>query len=108
MKDPPMTRDNNLDIRIQWHSTDSVWAAVFLRDGEPWFLEGALVGMGSTRGEAVTDLCEIAKYLVTHGANFLSEYMVSVEDRVWLFDKLDFGDTDDEMYKAIRALGVQR
>lgn len=103
-----MTRDNNLDVRIQYHSPDSVWAAVFLRNGEPWFLDGAMVGMGSTRGEAVDDLVEIAKYLVVNGENFLTEAVMSVEDRTWLFDKLDFADFDDEMYKAIRDLGVKR
>jgi hypothetical protein len=29
------------------HSPDCMWAAVLVRDGEPWFLDGALVGMGA-------------------------------------------------------------
>lgn len=102
-----MARDNNLDLRIQWHSPDSMFAAVFLRDGAEWYLEGSLVGMGSTPDEAVADLLEVAEYLVINGANFLSEATVSIEDRTWLFEKLDFGTDNDEMYKALRALGVK-
>jgi hypothetical protein len=46
-----MTED--MDIRLQYHSPDEAWAATFVRDGEPWFLDGALVGMGSEPSEAV-------------------------------------------------------
>lgn len=103
-----MTRDNNLDIRIQWHPPDSCFAAVFLRDGEEWYLTGALVGMGDTRGEAVDHLIEQARHLVLNGTNFLLTTPMSVENRTWLFDKLDYGESDDEMYLAIRMLGVKR
>jgi hypothetical protein len=108
MKDPPMTRDNNLDIRIQFHSPDGDYVAVFLRDGAEWYLNGALVGTGWTRHEAVEDLIELARHLVIHGFNFLTDGIVSNDDRAWLFDKLDWGDSDDEMYRAIRDLGVKR
>lgn len=107
-----MPNDNNLDVRVQWHAPDAVFAAVFLRDGEPWVLNGALVGLASTRGRAVDDLMGLAAYLVVHGENFLTDVPIGIEDREWLFDHLDwggqtFGDpgdtvTNDQMYTALR------
>jgi hypothetical protein len=80
-----------MDISIQWHSPDAMWAAVFLRDGEPWHLDGALVGLGGTIPKAVDDLLRIADYLVRHGANFLTNGMITDDDRNWLYRLLDQG-----------------
>jgi hypothetical protein len=94
-----------MDIRIEWHSPDQIYAAVFMRDGEPWYLEGALVGMDSPPGRAVDDLVELAQYLVIHGYNALTEVDVPLDDRKWLFKLLDDGgdwDTTQTMYTALR------
>jgi hypothetical protein len=80
-----MAESAELDIRVQWHSPDGAFAAVLLRDGEPWFLDGACVGMGRTRGDAVNELAGIARYLVVHGENFLTDGPLSLADREWLF-----------------------
>ena len=96
-----------MDIRIEWHSLDQVYAAVFVRDGEPWYLNGALVGVDSRPDTAVLSLVEQAEYLILHGENFLTEAFLSVEDRVWLYWQLDPGCTDDEMWKVLRNLGAQ-
>ena len=98
-----------MDLRIQWHSPDQAHAAIFLRDGEEWYLDGALVGMGSTPDLAVEDLLGIAKHLVIHGQNALLASwrdkggLLPLADREWLFDLLDPGSDDDEMYAALRA-----
>lgn len=91
-----------IPLLVQWHSPDSCFAAVLVRDGKPWYLNGSAVGMGSTRGEAVDDLCGILQYLVIHGANFLTENPLPLHDRKWLFALLDPGSQDDEMYRALR------
>jgi hypothetical protein len=97
----------DIDVKLQWHSPDLAWAAVFMRDGEPWYLDGALVGMvESTPGDAVTELLAIAQHLVITGENFLTEGQIALADRIWLFKLLDVaqgGTVDDEMYSAIRA-----
>jgi hypothetical protein len=109
-----------MDIRIEWHSPDQMFAATFLRPMassqgrpvmEPWYLEGALVGMGSTRSEAVADLISIADLLVTEGENFLTNGPISLEDRTWLFKLLDEGSTSDAedmqaRYEAMRNAGM--
>jgi hypothetical protein len=81
-----MTED--MDIRLQYHSPDEAWAATFVRDGEPWFLDGALVGMGSEPSEAVRELTGIAVYLVVHGGNFLTVEPISDVDHEWLREML--------------------
>jgi hypothetical protein len=82
-----------------------MWAAVFVRDGEPWYLNGALVGMESSPPLAVAELLDLAQHLVIHGANFLTEGQIPLEDRIWLFKLLDMAvDSDDnqKMYIAVR------
>ena len=101
-------RDNNLDIRIQWHQPDEVWCAVLMRDGEPWFLDGGLVGMDVSRERAVTSLIEQAEWLVIKGGNSLTEDL-SLEDRIWIFEKLDYGDRHEinqKMYEELRYAGM--
>lgn len=99
----------DIDVRIQWHSPDRLYAAIFIRDGEEWYLDGALVGMDSTPGGATDGLCEIAQHLVIHGENALTQGQIPLADRIWLFKLLDQGtfgndrDTNEEMYAAIRA-----
>ena len=90
-------------VKVEFHSPDAVFVAGFLRDGEPWILNGALVGMGGTREEAVTSLTGIARYLVLNGENFLTDAQLPLADRQWLFAVLDQGPLDDEMYAALRA-----
>jgi hypothetical protein len=95
----------DIDVKLQWHSPESCWAAVLMRDGEPWYLNGALVGFASQAGDAVTDLLRSATHLVEFGENFLTDRQVSLEDRVWLFKLLDRGNRVndiDRMYQAIR------
>jgi hypothetical protein len=41
-------------VEIQYHSPDGVYAAGFLRDGEPWILDGACVGMAVHPGAGWT------------------------------------------------------
>jgi hypothetical protein len=91
-------------IEIQWHAPDMAFAAGFLRDGQPWILDGALVGMGATRGAAVDDLTSLARELVRTGENCLSDGQVlPLTDRRWLFDQIDPGpDLNDDLYAAMR------
>jgi hypothetical protein len=95
---------SSFDLRIEWHSPDQHWVAVFLRDGEPWFLNGAMVGFGVEPGDAVADLMGIARHLVIHGENFLTDAPLGLDDRKWLFSKIELADRayTDEMYLAIR------
>jgi hypothetical protein len=107
-----------MDIRIEWHSPDQMFAATFLRPvassqgrpvAEPWYLNGALVGMGSTRDLAIADLIGIADLLVLQGENFLTEGLISLEDRTWLFKLLDEGSDAEDMqarYEAMRNAGM--
>ena len=89
---------------IQWRSPDGMFAAALLRDGQPWFLDGALIGMGATRGAAIDDLVQIASYLVVHGENGLASQPLSLADREWLFTLLDCdADPNLEMHAAIQA-----
>lgn len=94
----------DIDIKIQWHSPDQMFAAVLVRDGKEWYLDGALVGMGSMPDKAVAELLELARYLVIEGENFLTDGPLSLEDRIWLFKVLDQGAlaNGDRMYVAIR------
>lgn len=85
----PNTQD--LDVRIQWHQPDASFVAVLLRNGVPWYLDGALVGYGSTRDQAVEDLVEIVNYLILNGENALTQGAISMEDRTWLFKLMDKG-----------------
>lgn len=73
-------------VRIEYHSPDQHWVAVLERDGEPWFLEGGLVGFGSTPGNAVEELLGVAGYLIDHGENFL--VTMTDADRAWLTREL--------------------
>jgi hypothetical protein len=84
------------DVRIQWHEPAARFAAVLLRDGQPWPLRGALVGMGTTRDAAVADLAGIGRHLVVHGANELSGGPIGAEDRQWLACVLDSGAAMDQ------------
>jgi hypothetical protein len=96
----------NIDIRIQWHSPDQVYAAVLVRDGQEWYLDGALVGMASAPWDAVHALMEQAQVLVLQGENFLTDGPISLEDRIWLFKLLDQGsvhNVNEQMYAAIRT-----
>jgi hypothetical protein len=96
---------SDIDIQLQWHSPDQCFAAVLMRDGEAWYLGGALVGMGAP-GEAVDNLLDQAFHLVVVGENFLTEDPISLEDRLWLFKLLDGridSKVNDEMYQAVRA-----
>lgn len=81
-------------VIIQWHEPDNAYAAVFLRDGKPWFLSGALVGMGSAQGDAVNELAGIARHLVIEGTNFLLNGTLPVADRLWLAQVIGPGDLD--------------
>lgn len=97
-------RAGEMDLRVEWSGDDSAWAAVLIRDGEPWYLDGALVGMESTPAGAVTDLLGIARHLVMEGSNFLmrDKPPLSAEDRRWLFTLTDVGVSDDLAYQAVR------
>lgn len=75
---------DSLDFRIQYHSPDQAWAAVLLRDGEPWFLDGGLVGMGAEPADAIRDLTGIAIHLIVYGENFLTAGLISKLDLQWL------------------------
>lgn len=97
-----------LDVRIEWHAPDLMFAAGLLRDGKPWSLDGALVGMGGTPVSALADLIGIARYLIIHGENMLTDGPVPLAAREWLFRLLDTGhDGHDEMYQAIREARAQ-
>jgi hypothetical protein len=89
-------------IEIQWHAPDLMYAAALWRDGEPWFLDGALVGMAASRVGAVDELIAAARHLVIEGENYLTEGQIPLADRQWLFRLLDPGDTTDDMYAALR------
>jgi hypothetical protein len=96
--------NTDIDIKVQWHSPDLVWAAVLVRDGEPWFLNGALVGLHANISGAVAELLGLMKHLIIHGENFLTEGEIPLEDRIWMFKLLDGGIGDEEnseMYLAI-------
>lgn len=103
------SRRGQVDLRVQWHSPDQVWAAVFMRDGQEWYLDGKLVGMDAsgTVGGSVEDLIEQAAYLIEEGENFLGD--VTLEDRVWLFSVLD-GTLDptlnQRLYRVLRDAGA--
>ena len=97
---------SDINVKLQWHAAEQCHVAVLIRDGEPWFLDGALVGMGSTPGAAVDGLIYEAIHLVTEGENFLTRRPIALAHRIWLFKLLD-GTIDftrnEEMYTAIRA-----
>jgi len=90
------------DVRIEWHQPDYVYCAVLLRDGEPWFLDGALVGFGNTPAQAVDDLTRLARHLVVEGENFLTERPLTIEDRRWIWGQIDLPQHDDECWRALR------
>ena len=92
-----------MDLHVDWSGNDGAYAAVFIRDGQPWWLDGALVGMDTTPGGAVTQLLALARHLVMEGSNYLMEGRVlSAKDRRWLFDLTDVGVSDDLAYAAVR------
>lgn len=94
---------SDIDVKIQWHSPDQVFAAVFVRDGAEWHLDGALVGLSSRPSIAVDELIGLACYLVVEGENFLTDGPITLSDRLWLFRLLDQGTiANDEMYAAVR------
>lgn len=99
---PPM-----ITVEIQFHAPDQVFYAGFLRDGEPWILKGALLGTGSTPGQAVAELIGAARHLVINGENYMTGGPLPLADREWLFAMLDIpaGGIDPtlEMYPAIHA-----
>jgi hypothetical protein len=97
----------DIDIRLQYHSPDRAFVAIFLRDGEEWYLEGVLVGMASSPAGAVAELLATAQELVIKGELPLGDQL-SLADRLWLFKHLDIPDLADwdtaqEMYAAIRV-----
>jgi hypothetical protein len=97
-----------MDIRIEYHRPDSYWFAGFLRNGESFILNGALVGTGPAPDQAVGDLIEQASFLVINGENDLIFGPIDIVDRIWLFKVLDqVLDHDQEArYAAMRqALG---
>jgi hypothetical protein len=94
----------DIDIKLQWHSPDRVFAAVFMRDGQPWYLNGALVGMSGDPGDAVAELIEQAIHMVTTGESLVLEGEIEPDDRIWLFKLMDQGSlANDAMYAAVRA-----
>jgi hypothetical protein len=98
----------DIDIKVQWHAPDNLFAAVLVRDGEPWFLEGMLVGQDATPGAAVADLLDQAGYLVEHGHNFMGG--IADGDRAWLGRLLDQGNDwagMERRYAALRQAGIQ-
>jgi hypothetical protein len=97
-----MTDRPPLLIEIQWHAPDLMYAAALWRNGKPWLLDGALVGMAASRVGAVDELLGAARQLVIHGENYLTDGLVPLADRQWLFRLLDPGDTTDDMYVALR------
>jgi hypothetical protein len=95
---------DTFNVQLEWSGPDQMYAAVLVRDGEPWVLNGALVGMGHTPGEAIDDLTGIACHLVIHGENYLTSQSLSAADRAWLFGLLPYWpDLNDEMYAAVQA-----
>jgi hypothetical protein len=96
-------RAGKMDLRVEWSGDDGAWAAVFIRDGQPWWLDGTLVGMESTPAKAVEDLLGVARHLVIEGSNFLMEpAKLDAKDRRWLFNLTDVGVSDDLAYAAVR------
>lgn len=89
-------------VQFQWHAPDAMFAAGILRDGQPWILNGALVGMGATREQALGDLVGTARQLVVEGQNFLTSAPLTLADREWLFAVLEPGERNDAMYRALR------
>ena len=103
--------DNEINVQIQWHSPDQAHFAVLMRDGVPWYLDGALTGSGETPGAAVDQLIGEAIHLVIFGENFLCAAPLSLADRIWLFKLLDTRipfDKNEEMYSAIRQANDNR
>lgn len=100
----------SFNVQVEWHSPDRVHAAALVRDGQPWLLGGALVGMGTTPGKAVDELAGVARYLVIHGQNYLTTEPLPLADREWLFALLAAAglERDDEMHAAIRAAHEQQ
>lgn len=99
----------DLDIKIQWHTPDLMWAAVLMRDGKEWYLDGALVGIGDTPDRAVADLLGVMEHLIREGENFLTDGQISRDDREWLFRLLDRGNDGtgiQERYEAVRRAGI--
>jgi hypothetical protein len=99
---PPERR---LIVEVQYSSDAGVYAAGLIRNGEPWILGGALVGMRADRGQAVTVLIEMARHLVIEGENGLTDGQVPLTDREWLFHLLDGDVGSHEMYVALKAAG---
>jgi hypothetical protein len=96
----------NFTVEIEWSAGDQAFACALQRDGKPWFLGGALVGMGSTPGSAVTELTGAIRYLVIHGENYLTKTPLAFPDRAWLASLIDPLALDDEMFSALRAGGA--
>lgn len=92
-----------MTVMLEYSAPDAAWVAVLVRDGEPWYLDGALVGMDSTPGDAVTELIGMMRYLARHGTNFLTTTTLPLDDRKWLFGLLDHGVSDEETYTALNA-----
>lgn len=95
----PVHQPGEMNVLIQWHAPDLMFTAVFVRGGEPWYLDGALVGMATTADQALTDLLDNADWLVREGESFLTNGPISEDDRAWLFELLDKGND----IKAIQA-----
>lgn len=95
--------ESGFEVQVEWSSADMAYAASLTRGRLPWHLDGALVGMGRTPGDAVTELAGIARYLVIHGENFLAG-QIPLADREWLYSQIRWGTApDDEMHAAIQT-----
>lgn len=99
---PTAMRTEAFSVSIQRHDPEGVYAAGFQRGGQPWILDGALVGIGATPVQAAGDLARIARHLVIHGENFLTPSPLSLADREWLYSVLG-GPRDTEMREALQA-----
>jgi hypothetical protein len=101
---PQRQRAGEMDLRVEWSGDDGAWAAVFIRDGQPWWLDGALMGMAATPPKALEELLGVARHLVVEGSNFLMQDKppLSAADRRWLFNLTDVGVSDDVAYQAVR------
>jgi hypothetical protein len=71
-------------IRLEYDNAEEGWVAVFVRDGEPWIMDGALVGMGTDPASAVENLTGLSMWLIAHGENFLTKGQIDPADRLWL------------------------
>jgi hypothetical protein len=71
-----------LDLRIMWDDVDQAFAAVVLRDGQPW-RDSTLEGTGPEPGEAAADLIH-----ETVRAVFGAFPDLDPADRHWLRDHL--------------------